>query len=193
MSKKDKKEKKEKKSKKGHKKQVKLEMKQQSEQLILEEIDGAMQESVPEKASDVSEPVNVLDKTCFLSQKGPKPVGPYSTACVSGGLVFLSGVIGLIPETGQLAEGGLEGQAKQVFENIGIILSEMNLDFRHVVKTSVFLTDISKFADVNQIYAQYFTENFPARSAVQVAALPLGAEVEVELIAAVPETGILCE
>lgn len=105
----------------------------------------------------------------------------------------MSGVIALDPAKNQLVEGGLEAQAEQVLKNIQTILGEMGLGFEHVVKTNVFLTDIAKFAIFNQIYAQYFTSDCPARSAVEVRALPLGAEIEVELIAAVPETGIQYE
>ena len=129
----------------------------------------------------------VLDKICFLSQKGPKPVGPYSTACVSGGFVFFSGVIGLDPEKNQLAEGGFEAQAVQVLKNVQTILEEMKLSFSNVIKTNVYLTDISRFAEFNKLYGNCFTINCPARSAVEVSALPVGAEIEMELIAVVPK------
>ena len=130
------------------------------------------------------------DKVCFLSERGPKPVGPYSTACISGGFVFLSGVIGLDPAENKLVEGGLEAQAGQVLKNIGTILEEMGLEFKNVIKTNVFMKDIEKFKAFNEMYAAYFTENCPARSAVEVSNLPVGAEIEVELIAAVSEKGI---
>ncbi len=169
MSKKTKKEKKEKKEKKKEK---------------------LLKQAAKKKMQAAKKGETAMDKACFLSEKGPKPVGPYSTACVSGGLVFLSGVIALDPAKNQLVEGGLEAQAEQVLKNIRTILGEMNLDFTHVVKTNVFMTDMSKFAVFNQLYGQYFTENCPARSAVEVSALPLGAEIEVELVAAVPETGV---
>ncbi len=134
-----------------------------------------------------------LQKRCFLSRKGPQPVGPYSTACASGNLIFFSGVIALDPEQNQLVEGGFEEQTKQVLKNMETILTEMNMTLTQVIKTNVFLTDMTKFDVFNQIYAQYFPSDCPARSAVEVRALPLGAEIEVEWVAEAPKEGVLFE
>ena len=121
-------------------------------------------------------------KKCFLTQNGPRAIGPYSTAVVHGDTCYLSGVIPVVPATGKLAEGGAEEQARQVFENMKTILAELNSSMADVLKTTVFLQDLGTFAAVNAIYAEYFGPNYPARSCVEVAKLPMGALVEVEAI-----------
>lgn len=121
-------------------------------------------------------------KKCFLTQNGPRAIGPYSTAVVHGDTCYLSGVIPVVPATGKLAEGGAEEQARQVFENMKTILAELNSSMEDVLKTTVFLQDLGTFAAVNAIYAEYFGPNYPARSCVEVAKLPMGALVEVEAI-----------
>ena len=124
-----------------------------------------------------------MEKFCFKTEKGPKAIGPYSTAVVCGDTVYMSGVIGVNPETGKPAEGGTLAQAKQVFENIKTILSEIGLSMDDVLKTTVFLTNLGDFAEVNKLYAEYFGPNYPARSCVEVSALPMGLAIEVECIA----------
>lgn len=121
-------------------------------------------------------------KKCFLTQKGPRAIGPYSTAVIHGDTCYLSGVIPAVPATGKLAEGGAEGQARQVFENMRAILSELDLSMDDVVKTTVFLQDLGTFSAINTIYGEYFAPNYPARSCVEVAKLPMGALIEVEAI-----------
>ena len=123
-------------------------------------------------------------KQCFLTQKGPRAIGPYSTAVVQGGICYLSGVIPVDPSTGKLAAEDVGGQARQVFENMKTVLSEMDLSMADILKTTVFLTDLGTFGAVNEIYASYFGPDYPARSCVQVSALPMGASIEVEAIAA---------
>ena len=113
----------------------------------------------------------------------PAAVGPYSHAIDCGEFVFLSGQVPLVPETGLLAEGGIVGQTRQMFANIEAVLKAAGLDFSNVVKTTVFMTDLADFTTFNELYAAYFPENPPARSCVQVAALPKGAAVETEVIA----------
>lgn len=124
-----------------------------------------------------------MEKFCFKTAKGPKAIGPYCSAVLYGDTVYMSGVIGVDPETGKPAQGGTVEQAKQVFENIGTILSEMGLEMDDVLKTTVFLTDLSDFAAVNEIYAAAFGPNYPARSCVEVSKLPMGLSIEVECIA----------
>ena len=124
-----------------------------------------------------------MEKFCFKTEKGPKAIGPYCTAVVCGDTVYMSGVIGVNPETGKPAEGGTLAQAKQVFENIKTILSEIGLSMDDVLKTTVFLTNLGDFAEVNKLYAEYFGPNYPARSCVEVSALPMGLAIEVECIA----------
>jgi 2-iminobutanoate/2-iminopropanoate deaminase len=118
------------------------------------------------------------------TEGAPKAIGPYSQAIRAGGLVFLSGQVALDPATGQLVEGDTAAQAEKVMENLGAVLSAAGLNFGHVVKATLYLTDLSDFAKVNEVYGRRFPERPPARSTVQVAALPRGARVEIELIAA---------
>lgn len=121
-------------------------------------------------------------KKCFLTQNGPRAIGPYSTAVMHGDTCYLSGVIPVVPATGKLAEGDAAKQAIQVFENMKTILGEMNLTLDSVLKTTVFLTDLGSFTAVNAVYADYFGPNYPARSCVEVSKLPMGALVEVEAV-----------
>ena len=122
-------------------------------------------------------------KKIITSPKAPAAVGPYSQAVDAGDLVFLSGQLGLVPETGELAEGGQAGPARQMLENVRAVLAEAGLDFSHVVKTLVFLTDLGNFAAFNAIYAEVFPSDPPARSCVEISALPKGGLVEMEVIA----------
>lgn len=119
----------------------------------------------------------------ICTKNAPAAVGPYSQAIDCGDLVFLSGQIPLVPETGLVARGGLEAQAHQMFANIQAVLAEAGMSLSNVVKTTVFMTDLSQFAAFNAIYAEYFKAPYPARSCVEVSALPKGVLVECELIA----------
>ncbi len=119
----------------------------------------------------------------FLTEKGPKAVGPYSTAVEAAGTVYLSGMLGIDPAAGKLKEGGVLPQAAQMFENLRTVLSELGLDLGHVVKATVFLADLNDFAPVNALYGEAFKKDFPARSCVQVSRLPLDAAIEMECIA----------
>ena len=118
-----------------------------------------------------------------FTPNAPAAVGPYSQAVDCSDLVFLSGQIPLVPATGLLAEGGIEAQVRQMFENIKAVLAEAGMDFTNVVKTTVFMTDLGQFATLNGIYAEYFQAPYPARSCVEVTKLPKGVSVECELIA----------
>ena len=113
----------------------------------------------------------------------PKAIGPYSQAIRAGGLVFLSGQIPLDPATGQMVEGDIVAQAERVMQNLSAVLAAAKLGFHHVVKTTIYLTDLADFAKVNEVYGKRFSQAPPARSTVQVAALPRGARVEIDLIA----------
>lgn len=124
-----------------------------------------------------------MEKICFKTSKGPAAIGPYCSAVVYGDTVYMSGVIGVDPAVGKPVEGGTLAQAKQVFENIRTILGELNLTMDDVLKTTVFLKDLGDFAEVNQLYAECFAPNFPARSCVEVSKLPMGLAIEVECIA----------
>ncbi|HLR91526.1 MAG TPA: Rid family detoxifying hydrolase [Atopostipes sp.] len=121
------------------------------------------------------------------SSRATSALGPYSQGIVTGDLVFLSGQLGIDPETGKLADG-IENQMRYAFKNILYILGERNLDFSQVIKTTVFVTKSEDFQTVNEIFTEQFSEPFPARSMVEVAGLPLNALVEIEVIAALNES-----
>ena len=121
-------------------------------------------------------------KKVVETKKAPRAIGPYSQGIDIGNLIFFSGQIPLNPETGEMPEG-IEAQTKQALENVKGLLESQGLDFSHVVKTTVFLDNMDDFNTVNSIYAQYFVEPYPARSAVEVGRLPKGALIEVEIIA----------
>jgi len=123
-----------------------------------------------------------MEKVCFKTQKGPAAVGPYSTATIYGGVIYMSGMIGVNPATGKAPEGTL-AQAQQVFENIKTVLAELGEDTGDVLKTTVFLTNIADFSEVNKLYAEVFGPDYPARTCVEVSALPMGLSIEVECIA----------
>jgi 2-iminobutanoate/2-iminopropanoate deaminase len=127
----------------------------------------------------------MTNKQVIVADKAPKAVGPYSAGIRTGNLVFTAGQIGLDRETGKMVEGGVEAQARQVLFNLQNVLESGGASLGSVVKTTVFLADMADYAKVNAIYAEYFTDTPPARSAVQVAGLPLGALVEIEAIALV--------
>ncbi len=123
-----------------------------------------------------------MKKQAIHTGKAPAAVGPYSQAISAGNLMITSGQIPLDPATGALVEGDITVQTARVLDNLRAVLAEAGMSFDNVMKTTVFLTDINDFAAMNGVYATYFTEPYPARSAVQVAALPKGAAVEIECI-----------
>ena len=116
--------------------------------------------------------------------KAPAAIGPYSQAIEVNGFVYASGQIPIDPATGQFVEGGIKEQTRQSLTNAQNILKEAGTDLSHVVKTTVYLSDIANFAPMNEVYAEFFTEPYPARSAVAVKDLPKGALVEIEVLAA---------
>lgn len=122
-------------------------------------------------------------KTIVRPAGSPAAVGPYNHAVSCGDLIFSAGQIPLDPASGNLVAGDIKAQTQRVLENIKVILEDQGLTFAHVLKTTVFLTNLADFGGMNEVYAKYFTQDFPARSTVQVAALPKGANVEIEFIA----------
>lgn len=126
-----------------------------------------------------------MEKICFKTQKGPAAVGPYNTAVIFGETVYMSGMIGIDPQVQKPVEGGTLAQAAQIFKNIELVLGELNLTMNDVLKTTVYLTDIKEFGEVNKLYAEAFAPNFPARTCVEVSALPMGLSIEIECIARV--------
>ncbi len=123
-----------------------------------------------------------MSKKAIQTDNAPAAIGPYSQGVVSGGLLFTSGQLPIDPATGKIPEGSIEDKAHIVFKNLKAIAAEAGTTLDNAIKTTVFLADIADFQAVNQVYAQYFSEPYPARSAFQVAALPLGADVEVEAV-----------
>jgi 2-iminobutanoate/2-iminopropanoate deaminase len=124
-----------------------------------------------------------MKKQIVETNKGPAAIGPYSVGVIAGSLVFVSGQLGLDPASGALVPGGIEAETRQAFANLKAILESVHSSLDSIVKTTVFLKDMGDFARMNAVYAEFFNGNFPARSAVQVAALPKNAQVEIEAIA----------
>jgi len=124
-----------------------------------------------------------MDKKILFTADAPAAIGPYSQAVQIGDFLFTSGQIGIIPAVGELAEG-VEAQTEQAMRNLGAILKENGMNYANILKTTVFVADLNDFAKVNAIYASFFSADYPARSCVQVAALPKNALVEIECIAA---------
>jgi len=122
-------------------------------------------------------------KKIINTNNAPAPIGPYSQAVAANGFLFVSGQIPSDPATGEIVSGDIKVEAKQVMENLKAILTEAGLSFSNVVKTSIFLTDMGNFAQINEVYGTYFTDQFPARETVQVAALPKNVNVEISVIA----------
>ena len=123
--------------------------------------------------------------TIIHSDKAPKAIGPYSQAVLAGGTLYLSGQTPLDPSTGKLVDGDISAQARQVFENLAAVLAAADAGFPDVVRVGIYLTDLGNFAAVNEVMKQYFDEPYPARSTIGVASLPLGAAVEIDLVAVV--------
>lgn len=123
------------------------------------------------------------EKKTVATDKAPKAIGPYSVGVSTGTMVFTAGQLPVDPTTGKIVEGGVQAQTKQALSNLRAVLEAAGSSLEQVVKTTVFLQDMAEFALMNEVYATFFTDNYPARSAVQVAALPLGAAVEIEAIA----------
>ena len=126
-----------------------------------------------------------MKKEIISTQKAPAAIGPYSQATKVGNFIFTSGQIPINPETGELVKGDIKEQARQVLENLKAVLEAAGSGLDKVVKTTVFINDMNRFGDVNEVYASFFTGNFPARSCVEVSRLPKDVAVEIEAIAIV--------
>ena len=124
-----------------------------------------------------------MPKQVINTNNAPAPIGPYSQAIRANGLVFLSGQVAFIPATGELELSSLAAETHQVMKNIQAVLDEAKISFEHVVKTTIYLSDMSLFADVNAVYNTYFSGDFPARETVAVKGLPRGVNVEISMIA----------
>ena len=126
----------------------------------------------------------MLSKKVIATDQAALPVGPYSQAIEAGDFVFVAGEKGLDPRTNKIVEGGIAAETRQTLENIKAILSAAGLSMDRVVRSVVYMTDLGKFSEMNEVYAGYFPQDPPGRSCVQVAALPAGAHVEIEVTAA---------
>lgn len=125
-----------------------------------------------------------MDKQIINTTNAPSPIGPYNQAVKANGMLFISGQVCFNPATGELLMDDLEQETNQVMLNLKAILDEAGISFDHVVKTTIFLSDMTLFARVNEVYATYFTGNYPARETVAVKGLPRGVNVEISMIAA---------
>ncbi|MDP6770147.1 uncharacterized protein METZ01_LOCUS283108 [marine metagenome] len=123
------------------------------------------------------------NKTIITTNDAPAAIGPYSQATTNGQLIFTAGQIAIDPKTGTIVPGNIEAQTHRVIRNIEEILRAIGVDLQAVMKTTVFMTNLADFTRMNKVYEQYFENNPPARSALEVAALPLGAQIEIECIA----------
>ena len=124
-----------------------------------------------------------MPKQVVSTQNAPAPGGVYSQAIVANGFVFTAGQVPLAPDSGQLVEGGIQAQTRQALENVKAVLEAAGTSLENVVKVTVFLADINDFAAFNAVYAEYFPQRPPARSAIQAGALPLNADIEIEAVA----------
>ena len=127
-----------------------------------------------------------VNRDIIATKEAPAAVGPYSQAVRVGGLVYTAGQIPLVPNTTQLIEGDIEAQTQQVMKNLAAVLTAAGTSLDHVVKTTIFLTNMADFSTVNRVYGSFFGNEPPARSTVQVAALPLNASIEIEVVAVLP-------
>jgi len=125
-----------------------------------------------------------MDKKVINTSKAPPPIGPYSQAIISNNMVFISGQIAINPATGDLLTGDIATETHQVMRNLHEILEEAGINFNHIVKTNIFLSDMSLFAEVNEVYGSYFAADYPARETIAVKGLPKNVHVEISMIAA---------
>ena len=124
-----------------------------------------------------------MEKQIINTKNAPAPIGPYNQAVLTGNLLFVSGQIALHPETNQLIQDDIKTETRQVMENLKAILTAAGMDFGNVLKSTIFITNMNDFAQINEVYGSYFSDAYPARETVQVAALPKGVNVEISVIA----------
>lgn len=126
-----------------------------------------------------------MSKQVINTDKAPSPIGPYNQAVKANGMLFISGQVAFMPATGALELGSIEAEANQVMKNLAAILEEAKISFEHVVKTTIFLSDMGLFAKVNEVYGAYFKGDYPARETIAVKGLPRGVNVEISMIAVI--------
>jgi len=124
-----------------------------------------------------------MSKTIITTNNAPAPIGPYNQAVLTGNMLFISGQVCIDPPTGELKNKDIQEETHQVMHNLKAILQEAHMDFSNVVKTTIFITDMNQFGEINAVYGKYFESEFPARETVQVSALPKFVNVEISMIA----------
>jgi len=124
-----------------------------------------------------------MEKKIIVIPNAPKPIGPYNQAILAGNTLYCSGQIAIVPETGELIQGSIEAETRQVMKNVGAVLNAADMDYSNIVKTSIFMADMNKYSQINEVYAEFFEKDFPAREAVQVSRLPKDVNVEISVIA----------
>ncbi len=124
-----------------------------------------------------------MEKKVIRTDNAPAPIGPYNQAIQYGDMLFVSGQIAIDPKTGELLKGSIQEETKLVMENLKAVLAEAGMDFSNIIKSSIFIMDMGQFAEINEVYAQYFDADPPARETVQVAGLPKGVNVEISVVA----------
>lgn len=122
-------------------------------------------------------------KKIIVTKNAPAPIGPYSQAVSANGFLYVSGQVAIVPTTSEIVNSGIKDETRQVMQNIDAILKEANIDFKNVVKTTIFLSDMNLFTSVNEVYSTYFESDYPARETVAVKGLPKGVNVEISVIA----------
>ena len=125
-----------------------------------------------------------MDKNIITTSDAPSPIGPYNQAILTGNLLFISGQVCIDPATNELKNKDIQEETQQVMHNLRAILQKAGMEFNNVVKTTIFITDMKRFVEVNEVYAKFFEKNFPARETVEVSALPKFVNVEISMIAA---------
>ncbi len=125
----------------------------------------------------------MVEKAIIHTENAPKPIGPYSAGVAFGNLIFTAGQLGIDPKTGEIVQGGIQAETRQALENIKNLLEAGGSSLDQVVKTTVYLRDMADFSQMNAVYAEFFTGNFPARTTIQAGALPKNAAIEIEAIA----------
>jgi 2-iminobutanoate/2-iminopropanoate deaminase len=125
-----------------------------------------------------------MKKTTFITKKGPRAVGPYSTAVIYGDTVYMSGIVPVDPETNEFVRTSIADEAHRAFKNVAIVMEELGINLSDALKVTLYLADMNDFAEVNNIYKEYFGPDYPARTAIQVGKLPMNVGIEVDVIAA---------
>lgn len=124
-----------------------------------------------------------MEKKIIVIPNAPKPIGPYNQAILAGNTLYCSGQIAIVPQTGELVQDSIEAETRQVMKNVGAVLNAAGMDYSNIVKTSIFMADMNQYSQINDVYAEFFEKDFPAREAVQVSRLPKDVNVEISVVA----------